>query len=100
MRADSIQSIGFAVFKLALLAVLVVLGIVFVPETAVDYLRGGVDAAKVYLWRQVEERGPAIKEDIARQTEETKDDAKVLSDKFLEEQWPRFKNWFTKQFIY
>jgi hypothetical protein len=100
MRADFIQSIGFAVFKLVLLAVLVVLGIVFVPETAVDYLRGGVDAARVYLWRQAEERGPVIKEDIVRKTEETKDDAKILSDKFLGEQWPRLKDWFTKKFIY
>lgn len=100
MRADFIQSVSFGIFKLVLLAALVVLGIVFVPDAVVDQIRGGVNAAKTYLWRGAEERMPAIKEDVARQAEETKEDAQNLYQKFQQDKWPRFKSWFIEKFIY
>ncbi len=83
-----------------LLAVLILLGIVFLPETMVDEIRRGVDVANVYLLKTAQERVPGIKEDFARQTSETKEDAQNLYRKAQEKYWTRFKDWLVEKFIY
>ncbi len=100
MCANFIQSITFGVFKLILLAALILLGVVFLPETVVDEIRRGVNVVNVYLSKTAQERVPGIKEDFARQAGETKEDAQNLYQKTQEKYWPQFKDWFVGKFIY
>ncbi len=86
----------FGIFKLALFLVLVVAGIVFVPESFVDRMRDVIGQGRDYAARQL----PQTKENIARQAGETQEDARNLYQKFQEDRWPRMKQWFIGKFIY
>lgn len=86
----------FGIFKLALFLVLVIAGIVFVPESFIDRMRDVVGQGRDYAARQL----PQAQENIARQAKETERDAQNLYQKFQEDKWPQMNQWLIGKFIY
>ncbi|MFZ3073902.1 MAG: hypothetical protein WA093_02100 [Minisyncoccales bacterium] len=100
MRTDFIQTIIFGAFKLALLALLVVLGVVFIPDGFMDRVAGGIDGTVNFLQGETAKRAPVIARDTARQFEETKADAGNIYQSFKEEYYPAVGDWFAGLFGY
>lgn len=88
------------ILKLALFFSLIVLGIIFVPESVIDRMRDAAAGARDYAAQTAARRLPEAKEGIAQQAEETKEDARNLYQKFQEDKWPEMKRWFIDKFIY
>ncbi len=75
MCANFIRLISWALFKLLLLAIIVIAGIVFISDSFFDWVEGGSRAVFDCLFGEAQERAPEIKEDIGIQIQETKRDA-------------------------
>jgi hypothetical protein len=95
MRANIIQSIAFGILKLLLFAVLLVLGVVFVPDEFMERIERAAGVAGDYLSVEAQKRVPAVIQDVSRQAGETKGDAKNLYQSLTEKYWPAISGWIS-----
>jgi|GEM_PF-993359 len=93
MRTNFIWIIGSGIVRLAALVLLVVLGVVFVPDEFMDRLDRGVNAAVDYLRGESARRAPALAQDINQQAQETKGDLDNLYRSFKEKYLPAINGW-------
>jgi hypothetical protein len=89
MHGNFIRVITSGIFKLALLAGLVVLGIVFVPDDFMAQVERKVSVVGNYFQTEASKRGPGLAQEFSRKTQEMKADAgglyKTVADKYFVE---------------
>jgi hypothetical protein len=86
--------IAKGLFKVAILVLIVVLGIVFMPGGLLDGAKAGISAAGVYVGRQIDKYMPGIAAEFSRKVAQTKEDIGNLYKKTTEEYIPTVQNWF------
>lgn len=96
MRADSVWSIIVIPVKIALLAALVVLGIVFVPDGFMDRVEQGVDSAAGFFRGEAQKNMPGVIQDASQQTEETKNDIGNLYQQIKVKYYPAAADWLSR----
>jgi hypothetical protein len=80
--------------KLALLVLVVVLGIVFVPNGLLGWAKTGIDSARDYISIRTARYAPGLEQEFARKVAETKEDIGNLYKKTTEEYIPTVQGWF------
>lgn len=98
MPTNIIRTITSGIVKLALLAGLVVFGIVFVPDGFIGRIQQGIDQAGSYLQGEAAKHLPVIESDLSQQTRETKGDINGLYQSLKEKFFPVAVDWITRHF--
>lgn len=68
------------------------------PENFVNRIKDFTGGVQDYVAQMMAQRLPDAKEGVARQAEETKEEARNLYQKFQEEQWSKAKAWLIGKF--
>lgn len=84
--------------RLAAFAIVVVLGIVFVPQDFIAGIGCSVDNAGDFVQGEVSKRAPGIKQEFAKKFEETKIGVKDLYQAARENYFPAANEWFAGLF--
>jgi hypothetical protein len=98
MSTNAVRAITSGIVKLALLAGLVVLGIVFVPDGFVGRIQQTIDRAGSYLQGEAAKHLPAVESDFSQQVRETKSDAEGLYQSLKGKIFPATVDWVTRHF--
>jgi hypothetical protein len=80
--------------KIAVLVLVVVLGIVFMPGGLMDWARAGFGSAKDYTSEQTARYAPGLESEFSRKVAQTKEDIGNLYKKTIEEYIPSVQDWF------
>jgi hypothetical protein len=98
MSTNFVQAITSGFVKLALLAGLVVLGIVFVPDGFVGRIQQAIDRAGNYLQGEAVKHLPKVESDFSQQTRETKGDVDELYQTLKGKIFPVAVDWLARHF--
>ena len=93
MHTNIVRIIGSGAVRFAVLAALVALGVVFIPDGFMDRVERGVGTVGGYLQRESAKRAPALAQDISQQAQETKGDLDNLYRSFKEKYLPMVNGW-------
>jgi len=98
MPTNIVWTITSGIAKLALLAGLVVFGIVFVPDGFIGRIQQGIDRSGTYLQGEAAKHLPAVESDLTQQTRETKGDINELYQSLKEKFFPAAIDWASRHF--
>jgi hypothetical protein len=96
MRADAIWQVIWGFLKIVLLAALVMLGIIFVPDGIFDRIERGIDAAAGFFTGKVQENTPGVVQDASQQIQETKNEIQGFYQRIKDEYYPSFIDWLAQ----
>lgn len=93
MRRETFRKLILGTAKLAGLAVLILMGIIFVPDGFITRVERGIDSAVNFVRQEAAEKAPGMAQGVVQKFNETKVEAEGLFNSFKSEQYPRIRDW-------
>lgn len=80
---------------LLLLVVLIILGVIFVPDEFMARVRNAVNTAQVFVIGEVSRRAPQVTNALSQKTQSTRDELMNLYQSFKEKSLPVIRGWIS-----
>ena len=93
MFGNFVVTVLARLLKLAALVVLVIAGIVFVPDWLVNRVDRGIDIAGGYAREVISKRGPEVVQDFKKQEKETRGELQKLHQALMARIYPVIGEW-------